>query len=459
MQRISLPANDWRPRDYQTPAWKASERGIKRHVLIWHRRAGKDEFALHRTACAMFEKVGTYWHMLPQANQARKAIWDAINPHTGQRRIDEAFPKALRETTREAEMFIRFHNGSTWQLVGSDNYNSLVGSPPIGVIYSEYALADPSAWAFLRPILAENGGWAMFITTPRGRNHAARLYQYGREHPEEWYAEMLTVDDTNAMSPAIIEREKRELIGERGLKEAQAIIDQEYYCSFDAAIPGTYYAEFIQAAEREGRVGDYPWMQDRPVVTAWDIGYGDSTAVFFAQWTNKRWRIIDYMEGSGVGPDWYAKKLAERPYRYDPAILPHDANSGHISSGKSFSQQLTQLGVRNRVLPRAEIDPGIQAGRKLIREAEFNVNPVALMGEDIETARARLQRGMDCLRSYRREWSEKNQAFKDRPLHDWASNGADAWRYLAVGLKPPREAPTGRKPMTAPVNRGWKVFG
>ena len=173
--RISLP-NNWQPRDYQRPAWDYLEKGGKLAYVIAHRRWGKDDIALHWTACAAFDRVGTYWHLLPQASQARKAVFEAINPHTGLRRIDEAFPRELRETTRENEMFIRFKNGSTWQVVGSDNYDSLVGSPPVGVVMSEWALAKPQAWAYLRPILKENGGWAAFITTPRGRNHCHRMF-------------------------------------------------------------------------------------------------------------------------------------------------------------------------------------------------------------------------------------------------------------------------------------------
>src|SRR6478752_3703950 len=144
MPEVILPANGWRPRDYQMPAWAAMERGVRRLALEWHRRSGKDDVALHWAArCAMLEPA-TYWHMLPEASQARKAIWTAVDPHKGKRRIDIAFPKEIRKTTREQEMSIEFISGSLWQVVGSDNYNSLVGAPPRGVVFSEYALADPN---------------------------------------------------------------------------------------------------------------------------------------------------------------------------------------------------------------------------------------------------------------------------------------------------------------------------
>ena len=153
-RQIVLPAGGWKPRDYQKPAWKALESGVRRLCLSWHRRAGKHEICMHFTAMEAMQLPAVYWHMLPQANQSRKAVWDAVNPRSGRRRIDEAFPKEIRESFRESDMFIRFKSGSTWQVVGSDNYGALIGSPPRGVVFSEYAMADPSAWAFLRPILA-----------------------------------------------------------------------------------------------------------------------------------------------------------------------------------------------------------------------------------------------------------------------------------------------------------------
>jgi len=164
--------------------------GGKRQLLFWHRRAGKDEINLHMHAVSSATRPGTYWHMLPLANQARKAIWTAVNPHTGKRRLFDAFPQEYIENMNDNEMFIRFKSGSTFQVVGSDNYNSLVGSPPVGVTFSEWALANPSAWAYLSPILAENGGWASFITTPRGNNHAKSMYDAVKNNPQ-WFTQIL----------------------------------------------------------------------------------------------------------------------------------------------------------------------------------------------------------------------------------------------------------------------------
>ncbi len=437
---ITLPANGWRPRDYQMPAWLALENGCRRLALAWHRRAGKDDMCLHWAAVAAMTRVASYWHMLPQANQSRKAIWDAINPHTGKRRIDEAFPEAIIDTKREQDMFIRFKNGSTWQVVGSDNYNSLVGSPPAGVVFSEYALADPSAWAFLRPILAENGGWALFISTPRGRNHFARLVEFA-QRDAEWFGQVLTVADTRAINQTTIDRERRELVAERGEKEADAIIRQEYFCDFDAAIPGAYYGELMSRAGAEGRIGDFPWLSNLPVGTAWDLGHGDQTVVwFYQQLPSGRIRVIDVLAGSGVGIDWYAQRIVQRPYTITDHILPHDADHGNIRdvNGTTLVAQAQKLGVRPiRVLDRdPSVDIGIQAVRQLMPMVEFNATPVPFLGETPDEARQRMSRALDALRQYRREWDEKRQCFKDAPLHDWSSDYADAFRYLARGKKP-----------------------
>lgn len=446
MPTVDLPASGWRPRDYQMLAWAAMERGVKRHALMWHRRAGKDDFALHRAAVGAFERVGNYWHLLPQANQARRAIWEAINPHTGKRRIDEAFPEELRETTREQDMFIRFKNGSTWTVFGSDNFQSGIGSPPIGVVFSEYALADPAAWAFLRPILAENGGWAMFISTPRGRNHFSRLTDYAMQNPAEWYGEILTVDQTRALSPEMIDRERREIAAERGDKEAEAIVQQEYYCDCDAAIPGAYYGDFMGRALQEGRIGDFPWLPKLPVGIATDLGHGDQCVNwFYQQLPGGRIRIIDVLPGSGVGIDWYAKRINQKPYTVVDTIWPHDGAHGNIRdvNGTNLVTQAGNFGWRPiRVLERDQsVDIGIQAVRSLMGNIEFNTQPLPHLKADglmesQDEARARMARAIDALRQYRREYDEKRQCFKDAPLHDWTSDFADALRYLARGIKP-----------------------
>lgn len=436
-------AINWVPRTYQQPLWDALHSGVKRAVAVWHRRAGKDDICLRWANKAAQDRVGTYWHMLPEAAQARKAIWEAVNPHTGKRRIDEAFPPEQRSHTRESDMFIRWPNGSTWQVLGSDNYDSLVGSPPIGVTFSEYALADPQAWAMLRPILAENDGWALFISTPRGRNHLFKLFEYAMSSPD-WFAQHLTVDQTQAIAPAIIERERREIVAERGQEEANAIIEQEYQCSWDAALPGTYYAAAIRRLEQAGRINEtYQWVPSLPVGTAWDLGVGDKTAIWFFQTVGGAVRIIDYLQHNGVGAEWYAKQLHARPYTYYDHIGPHDSRVQDWGSGETRLSTLARHGILMRRLDRAPPEDGIAMVHALLPQCQFNTAPLPAPMEDgsLETpeqAADRMQLGLDALRSYRRDWDEGTKRFKDKPLHDWASDASDSFRYLATGYVPPR---------------------
>lgn len=418
--KIELP-NLWTPRAYQEPLWKYMHGGGKRAIAIWPRRHGKDDLALHYTACAAHERVGVYWHLLPQQNQARKAIWDAVNPHTGRRRIDDAFPQALRETTREQDMLIRFKTGSTWQVIGSDNYDALVGTPPIGVVFSEWALSNPQAWSLIRPILLENGGWAIFITTPRGRNHAHRMFQMA-EQSEEWFAERLTSDHTGVFTPEALETERAELISERGEADGEAIFAQEYMTSWSAALPGAYYAKLIDKAEADGRVGFVPYNPQKQVHTAWDLGRNDATVIWFAQHNGAGWDLIDYYANTSVGIDHYVKVVSEKEYIYGEHLLPHDAeNEQLVSMSGSIEETVKSMGLKNvRVVPRTKsVANDINEVRQII--------PVCRFDKD------KCEKGLDALRSYRRVWDEKLKAYRDTPLHDWASDPADAFRTLAIG--------------------------
>jgi hypothetical protein len=255
------------------PLWVYLERGGLRADVAAHRRWGKDDIALNWTARACHQRIGTYWHLLPEASQARKAIWDAINPHTGKRRIDEAFPEALRAQTLNNEMFIRFKCGSSWQVIGSDNYNSLVGSPPIGITFSEWQLARPEAWTYMRPILAENGGWALFLWTSRGRNHAVRAFEARERDKANWFTQKSTALETSVFTVEQLDRERQELIDEAGSEEeGDAKFRQEYLVDFDAAVPGSYFGAQIKLATDEGRIGAYSHIPSLKVDTAWDIG-------------------------------------------------------------------------------------------------------------------------------------------------------------------------------------------
>lgn len=391
-------------------------------MACWHRRSGKDDVGLHWTCREAVQIPANYWYMLPQANQARKAVWDAVDPHTGRRRMEWAFPPELIDDKKDHEMFLRLKNGATWQVVGSDNWNSLVGSPPRGIVYSEYALSDPNSWSFLRPILEENGGWAIFNSTPRGRNHFHGLVELGKTSPG-WFSQILTVRDTGLISPEQLERIRRELAAERGDEEADNLIQQEYFCSFDAAIPGSYYGKIVARLEEAGRICEVPHDPRYPVLTAWDLGVGDSTAIWFVQEIGLEVHVIDYYEQSGVGADHYARVLRERPYNYEGHYLPHDADDREWGNNASSRvDTLKSLGVKPvRVQKRASVDDGINAVRVLLPRCRID--------------RERCARGLGALRQYQRTWDDKLKCFSQKPLHDWTSHAADALRCYAQGAR------------------------
>lgn len=414
-QMIRLPAG-WSARRYQRQAWDFVKRGGRRAVLIWHRRAGKDSLCLNFAACAAHARVGVYWHMLPTAAQGRKVVWDGVGKD-GRKFVDTAFPRAIRCGTNKTEMKIELKNGSIWQVVGSDNYNNLIGANPVGVVFSEYALGDPAAWDYIRPILAENDGWAIFAYTPRGRNHGHRLWRMAAANPG-WFCQVLTVDDTAMIPPAAIEEERQ-----AGM--AEELVQQEFYCSFDASLVGSYYGPQIAKARKEGRIGRVPHDPAKPVHTVWDIGIGDSTAIWFVQAVGRERRFIDYYEASGVGVAHYIRVCQEKAQAGDWVwgrhYGPHDLDDDEWGTGKSRRQTAKELGFRFDIVPKWTIDDGIQAARNVLPQCWFD-----------ETA---CERGIDALSSYRKEWDDKLKMFRDKPLHDWSSHGADAFRYFAVGFK------------------------
>jgi phage terminase large subunit len=429
LMQITLPHN-WSPRPYQRGLWKYLSRGGKRAVAAWHRRAGKDEVCLHHTACSMHERVANYWHMLPEYSQARKAIWDAVNPHTGKRRIDEAFPREIRKFTREQEMMIGLPNGSTWQVVGSDNYNSLMGTPPAGVVMSEFALGSPVAWGHLSPILMENGGWALFISTPRGKNHFKAMLDTAKRR-EDWFSEVLTNDQTGVFTAEQLQAELENLQDMHGDQYGKSLWLQEYFCSFDAAIPGSVWGDCLDKAQLAGRIGVVPFDPAVDVHTAWDLGRTDATAIWFYQHVGAEIHVIGYHESSLKDIPYYADLLKswakDRKARYGTHWLPHDARARTLAAGgKSIQQQMNDHKVgRIAIAKRLDHVEGIQAAR-----ATF---PFCYFDEDA------CGNGLEVLRSYHYEWDEEKRIFSNMPMHDWASHGASAFRTLALSWKRPKE--------------------
>jgi phage terminase large subunit len=451
---LTIPHNGWKPRSYQRDVWdylkptkdkdgKIIPSESARHAeLIWHRRAGKDEICMHNAACAMVERPATYWHMLPKANQVRKAIWQAVNPTSGIRRIDEAFPDQLF-SKNETEMMVKCrYNPSTWQCLGSDNYEGAIGSPPLGITWSEWAQANPSARGYLRPIIAENKGWQVFITTPRGKNHAYQTFESAKKNPNA-FAQLLTVHDTGMLNPQELLVELQEYVDTYGEDMGLALYEQEYECSFTAAIMGAYYGAEFARIDREGRICHCPYEAPWPVHVAMDIGYDDDTAIYWFQIVGGEPRIIGSYANSGKDPDHYCSVLLgkevsinfvhdklevefgadnayarHQEFQYASINLPHDAMAKTFAAkGKSVEEQFAAVfgwGAIKRV-PRLSVQDGIQAVRKLLNRVVIDDNA-----------------DMEAVRQYHREWNDDKKMFDDKPEHDWTSHYADCLRYLAI---------------------------
>lgn len=429
--RIRLPHN-FVPRPYQHKLWSYLANGGKRAVACYHRRAGKDQVMLHYCAVAAHERVSNIFYCLPEYSQARKVIWSAVNPHTGKRRIDEAFPDPICAAKREQEMQIVFKNGSTWQLVGSDAYDALMGSSPSGVVFSEYALANPSAWAYIRPILLENNGWAAFISTPRGKNHFKQICDYAKS-AHGWFFERLTAEETGVFTAEQLETELKEYQAQYGEEFGRSYFDQEYLVSFEAAILGSIWGDCVALATRENRITSVPHQEGFPVHTAWDLGFTDSTALWFFQMIHGEVHVIDYLEDHNKGIEYYADALKDRAktlgYQYGTHYLPHDARARTLAGGgKSIQQQLQAHKVGRLVIaPRLDVEEGIQAGRATFPHAWFDAD--------------KCEDGIEHLRNFKREWDDEKKVFSMKPVHDQASHAASAWRTLSLVWRQPKLRP------------------
>ena len=384
----------WKPRGYQFAVWNYPQTGGKRADVVAHRRWGKDKLAMAWAGHAASQRVGNYWHLFPEAAQGRKALWEAVNPHTGKRRIEEMFPRAFRSGRSQADMRLVFDNGSTWQIAGSDQHDRLVGSSPAGVVFSEWSLSKPEAWTYIRPILAENDGWALFLWTPRGRNHATHAFEARARNPAGWFTQRAAATETGAFSPERLAQERTELMDEAGEAEGAAQFAQEYLVSFDAPSPGAYFTEALQGAEAAGRIGRLPVEPGVRVETAWDLGIADYTAIWFFQRVGREVRAIDYLEASGEGLGAIVAALDAKGYLYGAHHLPHDVRVRELGTGVSRVETLASLGCRDvRVGSPAQPADRVHAARQLIAVTWFDRERCAL--------------GLTRLRAYRKAWSRE----------------------------------------------------
>lgn len=419
MSNIELP-HDFTPRPYQERIMKYFDNGGKRAVWIVHRRGGKDLTMLHQVCKMAHMRHGVYWTIFPSFAQGRKAIWEGFTKD-GKRIMENVFPGFLEPKRKgsivkrkdENQMMVELKCGSVWRLIGSDRIE-LVGAGPVGLVFSEYAMANPKAWNMIRPMLRENDGWAAFITTPRGRNHAKDLFDVATKDPA-WFCELQTLYDTKAYDPESTMDEERRA----GMPEA--LIKQEFLCDWSAALVGSVWGEQIDAIIKAGGMKPYN-HSNGDVFTSWDLGFTDATAIWFWQVEDGGINVIDYYQENGKPLSHYFDVIEAKPYSYVKHWLPHDARQTTLSSGVSILNQfMKRFPGQVGCTPDLPILDGIQAGRWLLQQG-------VLFHPCTEDA-------VEALRQYHYEYDEEKKIFSTKPSHDWTSHIADAFRYLAAVVK------------------------
>ena len=429
--QIQLPYN-FVPRDYQAPVfqaicpaafdwgWDEVPDPVKRAVLLWHRRAGKDKLSINLLLMLAWQTVGNYLYFSPEISQTRKIIWRGIDKD-GFRFIDH-IPKQLIRRKTEADMMVELTNNSTIQLGGADAYDRNMGTNPRAIIFSEYSLMNPVAWNYYRPILVENGGTAIFIYTARGHNHGYDMAKIAEARvaagDKNWYYSKLTIEDTHDVegNQIITQRDiDREI--EEGMPPE--MVQQEFFCSFEAGQVGAYYVDQIAKLRKADRIGDYPHDPQYPVTTSWDLGLADKTAIWFVQNIQGQRRVIDYEEDTGVPLDAWIKEINGKPYNYARHIGPPDLEHREYTTGKTRLEFAQTLGLNFDVLPKLSIADGIAAVRAFLPTCVFN--------------EVNCEEGLNALLNYTKVYDEKAQTFRERPAHTWASHGSDSFRYLATG--------------------------
>ena len=346
-------------------------------------------------------------YLAPTYAQAKDTAWEYLKRYTA------SIPGVEQ---RESDLMVRFRNGGRVRLYGAENYERLRGTYADGIVLDEYGDIDPRAWPeVLRPSLADRNGWAVFIGTPKGRNDFHAIYKQAENNPE-WFSMVLRASQSGLLSAD-------ELRDMRGMMTADQY-DQELECSFDAAIRGAIYRTELQALEADGRLCGVPYDPAVPVWTAWDLGIGDATSIVCAQLVGREVHVIDYYEATGEPLTHYVRWLDSKPYRYGTDLLPHDAAARELGTGKTREELLRANGRKVRVVPRQDVDDGINATKMLLPRCWMD--------------RVRTERLRECLAHYHRDFNDRMGVFKDAPVHDWSSHAADAVRTLAMGLKEAR---------------------
>lgn len=374
--------------------------------MVCHRRAGKTVACvadLVLSALTTTKQDARFAYICPQYNQAKDVAWLYV------KKLTADIPNVQYN---ESELRCDLPNGSRIRLYGAENGNRLRGLYLDGVILDEYADMSPETWgSILRPALSDRKGWAAFIGTPKGHN---AFYEVWDQADTDWFKLMLKASESGILSHEELEATRRSQTVDQ--------YEQEFECSFEAAIRGAFYGKEMKQAELDGRLTRVPYEPVSEVWTAWDLGMDDSTAIWFAQTVGREVRIIDYYEAQGMALDHYVKVLRDKPYVYASHLLPHDVRVRELGTGKSRLETLEGFGLRNAtVVPAQSVEDGINAVRLLLPKCWFDLT--------------KCKQGVESLKQYRSDFDEKNGVFSSRPLHDWTSHAADAFRYLALGMK------------------------
>lgn len=417
MPTITIPYG-FEPRHYQENILNSLDDGVKNACWIVHRRGGKDTTMWNYMIKRAYLEPGQYFYFLPTFAQAKKVIWDGMT-NNGRRMLDYIPKEILVGNPNNTEMKVWIngaHGQSLIQLIGGDSYDNVMGTNPRGVVFSEWPLMDPMAYEYMKPILAANDGWAAFVYTPRGKgNHGWDLAEIARKNPTEWFFETLTVRDTGVLTEEQIEAERR-----KGMPED--LIQQEFYCNFDRGQEGSYYGRQMDELRKKGQISNVAYDPAVPVRTYWDLGIGDSTAIWFGQFVGKEIHLINYYENSGEGLSHYARILDEFRREigcvYDLHVAPHDIQARELTTGMTRLETARRLGLTYRVAPKLSLESGIEAVRMTLSRCWFDER--------------RCELGLKHLSNYRKQYNEKFRVYGDKPVHDGTSHGADAFRMLAI---------------------------
>jgi len=359
----------------------------------------------------MLQRPGSYYHLFPTGRQGRKALFEGIGKD-GMAYMDH-FPKEIIARKNDQEMLVEVKGAkgnSIYQVVGTDKgMDYLRGTNPVGVIFSEYSRMSPAVWDTIRPILRENDGWAIFAYTPWGENHGYDIYNMAKDN-DEWFASLLTVDDT-------VDHDGTRLISDSDVEEernsgmSKEMVAQEFYCSFQSALPGAYFASEMESALEQGRITQVAYEPELPVSTYWDLGVSDANAIWFAQHVGNETRLIDYYENSGEGLVHYIQLLRSKEYVYDRHYAPHDIEVREFSTGRSRRDTALNLGIDFMVGKKIDKMEAIDSLRRFLGRCWFDQDKCKV--------------GIAALRNFHKAFNDKTRTFSS-PVHDWSSHGVDA---------------------------------